>query len=65
MAYVSENWCPLCVRETLHWDNVCRPCYERTRREKAAAWEALTVDEKLRDLKRIVDGLQKLNNIHY
>lgn len=50
MAFVEHKDCPKCEKSTRHINEQCSPCAERAYREKIAAWNALTVEEKLQDL---------------
>lgn len=59
MAYVNHQYCKTCERETHHINGLCTPCSERKRRKEIAAWNALTTEEKLQDLRRRVEILEQ------
>ena len=58
MALVQQEYCPKCEKETQHVNRVCVYCGDRERRKKIASWNALTVNEKLQDLRRRVEKLE-------
>ena len=59
MAFVNFKYCSKCEIETNHTNDKCDTCRDRARRERTAAWNALTTDEKLQDLRRRVEGLER------
>ena len=58
MAYLNTEYCHRCERDTPHINGECGPCSERESREKIAAWNALTTEEKLIDLRKRVEHLE-------
>jgi hypothetical protein len=59
MAYIENKYCYFCEKFSSHLDGVCPICRERGNRERIAAWNTLTVDEKLQDLRRRVEALER------
>jgi hypothetical protein len=59
MAYVNHEYCRECEQVTHHINQQCTPCAERKRRAEIAAWNALTTEEKLQDLRRRVEILER------
>jgi acyl-CoA reductase-like NAD-dependent aldehyde dehydrogenase len=58
MAYVSDDECRVCERVTQHVNRECVECRARKYRQATAAWNALTVEERLQDLRRRVEALE-------
>jgi predicted ATP-dependent serine protease len=50
MAYITTQYCNKCEKELNFYNGKCPNCTERKRREEIAAWQALTVEEKLLDI---------------
>lgn len=50
MARISQDYCNKCSQETQHINNRCVPCAVRETRQEMAAWQALTIEEKLLDI---------------
>ena len=59
MALVMTEYCRECEKETMHTNGKCNICSERAERMRIAEWNAMTVDEKLTDLRRSVEALQR------
>ena len=59
MAFINDSYCPHCERVTQHVNMGCVVCNERKERERIATWNALTTDEKLSDLRKRVEGLER------
>lgn len=59
MAFVRDEYCRICEYETLHTNNKCNKCSEREHHEAMEAWQAKTVDEKLLDLLKRVQILER------
>jgi len=59
MAFVRDEYCRICEYETLHTNSKCNKCSEREHREAMAAWQAKTVDEKLLDLLKRIQILER------
>ena len=59
MAFIQMKYCSRCEKETQHCNGVCPVCSERSERERIALWNALTVDEKLSDLRKRVEKLER------
>lgn len=58
MAFISVNYCAACEKEISHTNGACSICRERGERERIAAWNALTTEEKLQDLRKRVEKLE-------
>lgn len=59
MAYIQQEYCHECERETLHCNGKCPDCSAREYREQTAAWNALTTDEKLQDIRKRLEALER------
>ena len=59
MAFVEIKHCDRCEKVTHHVNRKCTDCSEREYREKTAAWNALTTDEKLQDMRRRIEKLEQ------
>ena len=59
MAYINTEYCPKCESETRHTNGKCNDCAAREYREQTAAWNALTTEEKMQDLRRRVERMER------
>jgi hypothetical protein len=59
MAYIRDEYCHRCEKETQHCNHKCTNCAEREYRERTAAWNALTTDEKLQDIRKRLEDLER------
>lgn len=59
MAYVVHQYCNECCNTTLHVNNKCSECKSREQRQKLAAWQSLTVEEKLLDIHKRLSYLER------
>ena len=50
MARISQDYCNKCEQQTQHINNRCVTCAVRENRQEMAAWQALTIEEKLLDI---------------
>lgn len=47
---IRREYCYKCVKEVDFHNGQCPDCVDRLHREKMAAWQALTIEEKLLDI---------------
>ena len=60
MAYLEQNkYCYVCEKTSNHVNGKCPHCEEKKERERIAVWNALTVEEKLQNLRRRVEELER------
>ena len=59
MVMASVGWCATCDSDTVHHGMRCTVCAERNRRQERAAWLALTADEKIEQLLKRVEVLER------
>ena len=59
MAYVVEKYCDYCERTTVHMNHQCNVCHARLERERIAVWNSLTSEEKLQDLRKRIEALER------
>lgn len=59
MAFVREEHCSVCNRETQHCNGKCSECAKKKRNAEVAAWEIQSVEEKLTDLRKRVEHLEQ------
>jgi len=59
MAYIHQKYCHRCEKITTHNHLDCQLCKEKAHREKVAAWNAQTTEEKLQDLRKRVEKLER------
>ena len=59
MAYITWDYCKDCEETTHHCNGECSQCRERRNRKELAAWQAQTVEEKLLDLHKRLQKLEK------
>lgn len=59
MAFINDSYCCRCERVTSHINGGCSICNERNERERIGKWNALTIDEKLSDLRKRVESLEQ------
>jgi predicted ATP-dependent serine protease len=65
MARVTSNHCRVCENKTTHINGKCSSCFERKERERIASWNSLTTEEKLQDLRKRVEKLERGPAIDY
>lgn len=63
MAYLSKEFCPVHKKDTPHVNGECRLCQEEKEKKELAKWEAMSTEDKLRDLhlriKELEEGLPR------
>jgi hypothetical protein len=59
MVQVTKRYCRKCEHETIHHNGKCGPCNEREEKARIAAWNAQTVEERIQDLRRRVEELER------
>jgi hypothetical protein len=59
MAFISNDYCKDCETITQHINGVCSKCYERKEKVRIFEWNSMTVDERLIDLRKRVENLEK------
>lgn len=59
MVMISTEYCPECEKETSHCNGRCGVCRDREERKRIASWKALTTKEKLDDLRKRVEALER------
>jgi hypothetical protein len=59
MAFLDFNYCFKCEKETQHINGNCLFCCERLDRERIAKWNAQTIDEKLSNLRKRIEELER------
>jgi len=58
MVQILDKWCIRCGKDTLFANGKCVKCTEALKRAKIAAWNELTVDQRLNDLRDRVEKLE-------
>lgn len=64
MAYVSREYCDECEQEVNMINRRCPECSTRQKRREMAAWQALTIDEKLLDIHKRLLRLENRNDTY-
>lgn len=59
MAFIRMEYCNSCEKETQHCNGVCPTCYEKSERIRIAKWNDLMADEKLVDLRKRIEKLER------
>lgn len=59
MVMYQANYCNVCMTETTHYNNKCSKCHDREERQRIAAWQALTTEEKLDDIRTRIEALER------
>jgi len=59
MAFIRYEYCSVCEKETEHINLNCSSCQERERRLFIGQWNALNVDEKIQDLRKRIEKLER------
>ena len=65
MAHVELKYCDSCNEVTNFVNYRCSKCSEREYRQKIAAWQALTTEEKLLDLMKRIERLENRRDPSY
>ena len=58
MVQVIDKWCTRCCKDTRFANGRCVECTDALKRAQIAAWNALTVDQRLNDLRKRVEKLE-------
>ena len=64
MAYISREYCNDCEQEVDMINHRCVTCAVRKTRQETAAWQALTIEEKLLDIHKRLLKIENRND-HY
>jgi hypothetical protein len=59
MAWINTQHCRTCGHDTKHNGNTCLPCQERERKAAEDKWMAQTPDEKLLNLHRRLQAIER------
>jgi hypothetical protein len=59
MAFMTVKYCADCKKETQHCNGICLVCHERFELERITVWNSLTTDEKLNDIRKRVEKLER------
>jgi hypothetical protein len=62
MAYIYANHCPVCKQTTEHRNSVCVVCSRRTEEEENKRWNALTLEQRIEELRAKIDLIEHYNN---
>lgn len=62
MAYIARRYCSGCEQEVDTINGKCVTCAVRKTRQEMAAWQALTIEEKLLDIHKRLLQLENKNN---
>lgn len=58
MAFIDAKYCSRCEIVTSHVNGECFSCKKRFNDVRIAQWDALTVDERLTDLRERLEKLE-------
>ena len=58
MVQIVDRFCESCGHVTSHHDGRCTVCVDSRRRAEVAAWNELTVDQRLNDLRKRMEKLE-------
>lgn len=58
MAYIYDEHCDTCKKITPHIDGKCGICLEKAHKDRIAKWEAMSVEDKLRNILVRVEALE-------
>ena len=59
MALIDAKYCPQCEIVTSHINGECSPCKKRFNDIRIAQWDALSVDERLTNLRERMEKLER------
>ena len=59
MAFLTQEECLKCEQLTTHINSKCSVCADRIKRQQVEKWNALTTDEKLNDLRKRIEILER------
>lgn len=59
MAFIENKYCPRCERCEVFCNGKCNFCKNREYIQETAAWNALSADEKLQDLRKRIEKLEQ------
>jgi len=57
--FCHTAYCSTCQKDTMHEDQRCSECYKREKEEKEFAWEMLSNSDKLTDLRKRIEKLER------
>ena len=59
MAVVENKYCPKCEKVEYFCNGTCNSCRSDKYIQETAAWNALSVDQRLQDLRRRIEKLEQ------
>jgi hypothetical protein len=59
MAFVRDEYCLVCKKETRHTNGGCDICLEKAERKRIHEWESKSTKAKLSDLRRRIEKLEQ------
>jgi hypothetical protein len=59
MALIQIKYCRECATTEPHTNGVCNRCRDREERRRIALWNCQTDEDKMQDLRRRVEALEK------
>jgi len=57
--FSHTSYCPTCKKDTLHENIECVECCKKEKEEKEFAWEMLSNSDKLTDLRKRIEKLER------
>ena len=64
MALIRDQFCHICNKLTEHVNSYCAVCMREDKRKRIDKWNAMTVDERLNDLRERVENLERSSAIY-
>ena len=59
MAFTHSEFCYVCEKITNHTNHKCNECFKREEQERILKWNALPIEDKLNDIRRRVEKLER------
>lgn len=59
MAYVTTKQCNKCKEYTTHINMSCSKCSAIEKEEQVKAWESMSIEKKLTDLRERIEKLER------
>lgn len=57
--YLNTEFCPLCKKDTAHYNGKCGICSEKREKERVRMWEAQDIETKITNLRQRIEKLEQ------
>ncbi len=57
--YLDHEYCPVCKKDTVHYNGKCGNCLDKKEKERVRMWEAQDIETKITNLRERIEKLEQ------